>query len=108
MPMTVEVENLGEVLRMWRERSGLKLRGVADRASELLPGTETVSHTTIGRYEGGFFPSDGPNPAYLVAITVALGHKMKELPEEYRECGSALVDLIVRNRSTSRKAQVAA
>ena len=104
----VTLNTLGEILRFWREEKELALRDMSDRASELLWGTKTVTHTTVARYEANEFPKDGPNPLLLAAMIEVTGHRIKDLPEEFRMELEQGTDLLSRNTYSAESSQRAA
>jgi transcriptional regulator with XRE-family HTH domain len=93
--VTMEVEDVGTLLRIWRSQSRLTTREVADKASTALGWT--ISYMMVTRYENNAFPTEGPNPAILAAITCALGKRISDLPAEHRDAVQKLGDLIRRS-----------
>jgi hypothetical protein len=77
-----EKVSLGELLKIWRTRSGMSVHRVAVVASEIIPGRKTISHATVQRYEAEQFRKSGIDATILKAITEALGHDVTDLPRE--------------------------
>jgi len=94
MTTLVEVEGLGGLLTWWRVQARLSLRGLAERASALLPEGREVSFEMLRRAEHGETRADGMDPAVLAAVTLALGRNLDELPESDRARIDAFASLL--------------
>lgn len=105
--MTVTVEDLGDLLRLWGAHARATSRGVADAVTALLPGELAVSYSTVQRYMNGDFPASGPDPLLLAAITRAMGHTVKELPEEYQALLAEAVQLMTGSTPKPKKGDTA-
>lgn len=103
MQVTMDFDDLGTLLLVWRSQARLSTREVAERVSGALG--RSVSYMTVTRYETNEFPKGGPDPALLAALTEALSHRTSELPDVYRASVENLGELISRSRCSSRKIQ---
>lgn len=106
MQVTMTIEDLGTLLRVWRSQARLTGREVAEMASAAL-GRE-MSYMMVSRYENNDFPDAGPDPAILAAITISLGRRISDLPPEHELAVEKLGQLIVKNRCSYRNARSAA
>jgi transcriptional regulator with XRE-family HTH domain len=94
--VTMDVDDLGTLLRIWRSQARMTTRDVSERVLDALG--RKISYMTVTRYENNEFPREGPEPAVLAALTVALGHRVSDLPVENQDSVQKLGDLILRNR----------
>lgn len=106
MEITIEIDDLGTLLLLWRTQAHLTVREVAELASVACG--RGVSHNTVNRYEMNLFPKDGPDPGILVAIVLALGHRWADLPEVYKEDVEKHAEMFTRKMCSSKELQRAA
>lgn len=94
MAITTTVDSLGQLLKVWRDSSGLTLKELAEAATKILPGQSSVSYGTLHRYEQDQFPDDGPNVFVLTAVAVACGRKVADYPPDIRDLIGVSGDLL--------------
>jgi len=92
---TVDLASFGELLRLWRLNAGLSLKGAAKRANKILePTGRSLSYGTVQRYEVEDMSLSAMDSAFIVAITVACGHRVADLPSEVQEYIRSHEDLL--------------
>lgn len=94
MAITTTVDSLGQLLKVWRDSSGLTLKQLAAKATKVLPGSKRVSYGTLHRYEGDIFPDEGPDPLVLAAVAIVCERKLADYPDEIRSLMAASDELL--------------